>query len=177
MLSQSEKILRSFKSKQKSLCQLATTELYPKETKKRVAARKRQKCVWVWCLTLVVFGLSNHADLFFLAWCSLTAQENGAFERFTNEFERIKKNEGRNVQQRLLALSIRCIKSDKLNFNEFLDDLVMKARTKPFTVLCSALIDSIVEVFCTYFNNDSIREVSTSPVATREHWWAQSPQI
>jgi len=55
MLSQSEKILRSFKSKQKSLCQLATTELYPKETKKRVTARKWQNRVWVWCLTLVVF--------------------------------------------------------------------------------------------------------------------------
>jgi len=34
MLNQSEKILRSFKSKQKSLCQLVTTELYRKETKK-----------------------------------------------------------------------------------------------------------------------------------------------
>jgi len=49
----------------------------------------------------------------------------------------IQKNEksfkGCNVQQRLPALSIRCIKSDKLNFNEILDDLVMKkARTKPF---------------------------------------------
>jgi len=31
------------------------------------------------------------------------------------------------------ALSIRCIKSDKLNFNEFLEDFVMKkARKKTF---------------------------------------------
>jgi len=38
-------------------------------------------------------------------------------------------------RDRLFTLSIRCIKSDKLrqtNFNEFLDDIVMKARTKPF---------------------------------------------
>jgi len=39
-------------------------------------------------------------------------------------------------QERLLTLGIRCIKCDKLkhtNFNEFLDDFVMKqARTKTF---------------------------------------------
>jgi len=33
MLSKSEKILMSLNSKQKSLCQLATTEIFPKETK------------------------------------------------------------------------------------------------------------------------------------------------
>ena len=124
MLSQSEKILRSIKSKQKSLWRLASTEFFPKETKKRVAARKWQKRVWVWCLTLVVFGLSNHADPFFLAWCLLTAQEMDIFKRIKNEL---------NVQQRLPVLSIRSIESDKLNFKEFLDDLAMnKARTKPF---------------------------------------------
>jgi len=38
------------------------------------------------------------------------------------------------------ALSIRCIKSDKLNVNEFLDDLVMKkARRKPFQIVYCAL--------------------------------------
>jgi len=42
----------SLNSKQKSLCQLATTELYPKETKKRVTARKWQKRVYVCCLRL-----------------------------------------------------------------------------------------------------------------------------
>jgi len=35
-------------SNQKSLCQLATTELYPKETKKKVTARKWHKRFWVW---------------------------------------------------------------------------------------------------------------------------------
>ena len=40
MLSKSEKILMSLNSKQKSLCQLAITKLYPKETKKRVKSRK-----------------------------------------------------------------------------------------------------------------------------------------
>jgi len=35
MLSKSEKILMSLNSKQQSLCQLATTELLPKETKNR----------------------------------------------------------------------------------------------------------------------------------------------
>ena len=71
--------------KQKSLCQLQTTELYPKEAKKRVTARKWQKRVWVWCLTLVVFSLSNHADPFISAWFSLTAQEKGVFKRNENE--------------------------------------------------------------------------------------------
>jgi len=33
-------ILMSLNSKEKSLCQPATTELYPKETKKRITARK-----------------------------------------------------------------------------------------------------------------------------------------
>ena len=85
MLSQSEKISRSLKSEQKSLCQLATTELYSKETKKRVTARKWQERVWVWCLTLMVFRLSNHAEPFFLAWCSLTAPEKSVFKRIKNE--------------------------------------------------------------------------------------------
>jgi len=48
MLSKSEKI--SLNSKQRSLCQLETTELCPKETKKRVTGRKWQKHFWVWCL-------------------------------------------------------------------------------------------------------------------------------
>jgi len=36
-----------------------------------------------------------------------------------------------------------------------------KARTKIFfkTVLCSVLLDSVIAAFCTFFNNDSIREV------------------
>jgi len=37
----------SLNSKQKSLCQLAITELYPKETKKG-NSRKWQNHVWVW---------------------------------------------------------------------------------------------------------------------------------
>jgi len=42
------------------------------------------------------------------------------------------------LQDRLSTLSIRCIKGDKLrqtNFKEFLDDFVMKARTKCFNCL------------------------------------------
>jgi len=42
------------KSKQKSLCQLATTELFPKEIKNRETERKLQKCVWVLCFRLVL---------------------------------------------------------------------------------------------------------------------------
>jgi len=44
-----------------------------------------------------------------------------------------------------------------------------KARTKPsqlFTGLCSVLLDSMIVAFCRNFNNDSIREVETSPVTT-----------
>jgi len=43
-------------------------------------------------------------------------------------------------QERSPTLSILCIKSAKLrqtNFNEFLDDFVMKARTKIFFVYCA----------------------------------------
>jgi len=53
-------------SKQQSLCQLATTELYPKETKKRVTA-ENDKTAFGSDDALVVFSLSNHADLYFLA--------------------------------------------------------------------------------------------------------------
>jgi len=61
-------------SKQKSLCQMPATELYPMETKIKQTARKWQNHVYVWCLGLVVLGWSNHADLYLLAWWSLTAQ-------------------------------------------------------------------------------------------------------
>jgi len=46
MLRKSEKIFMSSNSKQKSLCQLADTEFYPKETNNKVTERKRQKCIW-----------------------------------------------------------------------------------------------------------------------------------
>jgi len=52
MLRKSE-ILVILKSKQKSLCQLATTELYPNETNNRVTERKLKKCVWVLCFRFV----------------------------------------------------------------------------------------------------------------------------
>jgi len=45
-------------NKQKSLCQLTTTELFPKETKNRETERKLQKRVWwVLCLRSVVSAL------------------------------------------------------------------------------------------------------------------------
>ena len=57
-------------------------------------------------------------------------------------------------QDRLFTLDTRCSKIDKLrqtNFNEFLDDFVIKkAKIKPFqlfTVLCSALLDSMIAAF------------------------------
>jgi len=80
MLSKSEKILMSLNRKQKSLCQLATTELFPKETKNRETARKWQKRVWVWCLRLVILSLYNHVELYSLAWWSLTAQAKDPFQ-------------------------------------------------------------------------------------------------
>jgi len=71
------------------------------------------------------------------------------------------------LQKRLPTLSIRCIKRDKLrqtNFNESLDDFVMKkARTKPFLIVYCALFSltgfDACSFLCTYFNNDSVREV------------------
>jgi len=55
-------------NKQKSLWQLATIELYSKETKKRVPPRKWQKRLWVRCLRVVVVSLSKFAGPYFLAW-------------------------------------------------------------------------------------------------------------
>jgi len=72
----------SFSNKQKSLCQMATTELYLKETKSNQTAREWQSSIWVWRLRLVVLGLSNHAEPFFLVWWSLTAQDKSSFSRF-----------------------------------------------------------------------------------------------
>jgi len=42
----SDKILMSLNNKQKLLCQLATIELYPRETKKKETARKLPKRIW-----------------------------------------------------------------------------------------------------------------------------------
>jgi len=43
MLSKAEKILMSFNSKQKSLCQLATTELLPQGNKEKGITKKMTK--------------------------------------------------------------------------------------------------------------------------------------
>ena len=79
-IGKSEKILMSLNGKQKSLCQMATTELYPKETENKETARNWQKHVWVWWIRLVVLSLYNNSDPYFLAWWSLTAQEKGLFQ-------------------------------------------------------------------------------------------------
>ena len=79
-LSKSEKILMSLNNKQKSLYQMATPEFYPKETKSKQTVRKRHNSVWVWCLRLVVLGLSNYVEPYFLAWCSLTVQAKSLFQ-------------------------------------------------------------------------------------------------
>ena len=77
------------------------------------------------------------------------------------------------LQERLPTVRIWCSKSDKhcqTDCNELLDDFVMKkARAKPFHLfagLCSALLDSTIVAFCTYFVNDGITEILASPVAT-----------
>jgi len=57
----------SLNSKQKSLCQLSTTELYPKETKKGVTA-ENDTTMFGSDDALVVFSLSNHENPYFLAW-------------------------------------------------------------------------------------------------------------
>jgi len=133
-------ILMSLNSKEMSLCQLATTELYPKDTKERVIARKWQKRVWVWCRRAVFFSLSNHADTNFVAWWSLTARVKGPFQD-SKEFKIYYKVAM--FQEKLPTLSIRCIKSEKrrqTNFNEFLDVFfVKKARTKPFNCLLGSV--------------------------------------
>jgi len=83
---------------------------------------------------------------------------------------------GRNVPGKVAHMkhSVQRDKRRQTSFNEFLGDFVMKkTRTKPFQQfagICSALIDSTIVAFCKYFNNDSIREVYTSPVETGVHW-------
>jgi len=57
----------SLNSKQTTLCQLETPELYPKETKKGVTA-ENDKIAFGSDDALVVFSLSIHADPYFLAW-------------------------------------------------------------------------------------------------------------
>ena len=65
------------------------------KNKKRVTPRKWQKRVWVWCLRVVVLGLSNPADSYFLAWWLL--QQLLRRKVFTR-FKRIKTElKGRNV--------------------------------------------------------------------------------
>jgi len=70
----------SLNNKQKSLGQMAATELYPKETKSKQTARKWRSSVWVWRLRLVVLGLSNHAVPYYLVWWSVTTQGKGLFQ-------------------------------------------------------------------------------------------------
>jgi len=64
-------------SKQKPLCQLATSELFPTI---QGNSKKWKKRVWVWCLRSVVISLCNHAKPYFFAWWSLTAQAKGPFQ-------------------------------------------------------------------------------------------------
>ena len=132
MLSKSENMLMSLNSKQKSLCQLATTELFPKERKNRETGRKWQKRIWVWCLRVVILSLCNHAELYSLAWWSLTAQVKDPFQ----DSKELKMNWTVAMsQERLSTASIRYIISDKLrqtNCNECLDNFVMKKAEQNF---------------------------------------------
>jgi len=56
----------SLNSKQKSLCQLATTELYPKRQRKGETT-ENDKITFGSDDAFVVFSLSNHVDPYFLA--------------------------------------------------------------------------------------------------------------
>ena len=49
---------------------MATTELHPKETKSKQTAREWQSSVWVWRFRLVVTGLSNRVESYFVVWWS-----------------------------------------------------------------------------------------------------------
>jgi len=125
MLSKSEKILMSLNSKQKSLCQLATTELFPKETKNRETARKWQKHVWV-------ISNSNFMQPRGALFLSLMVT-NCSGKRFFSRCKRIKNElNSRNVPGEVVQSDTR----RQAICNEFLDNFVMKkARTKPFNCL------------------------------------------
>jgi len=75
----------------KSLCQLAISDLFPRESKNNETEWKWQYCVWVWCLRSVVLSLSNHAEPYFLSWWSLTAQE--VFFKIQNNKKWIKRSQ------------------------------------------------------------------------------------
>ena len=83
MLRKSE-ILVIVNSKQKSLCQLATTELFPKRQKNREAERKLQERDWVLCLRLVVLICLRlvHGSQPFKLKCK-TLQISGDFIKFS----------------------------------------------------------------------------------------------
>jgi len=66
MLSKSKKMLMNLNSKQKSLCQLATVELFPNDTGKQQKNDKRAfgyDASYEWFLVYP----STHTDLYFLA--------------------------------------------------------------------------------------------------------------
>jgi len=65
MLSKPETLM-SLNSKQKSICQLETTELFPKETKKKGNSKKMTK-TRLGLLMPWISGSHNHADPCFLA--------------------------------------------------------------------------------------------------------------
>ena len=112
MLSKSEKIIISLNSKQKSLCQLATIELFAKETKKRETARKWQKRVSVcWCLILVVFNLFNHAYPYFFSLMVTDCSEENPFSRFRRIKNELK---GRNVPGEVVHKTISALKVTNL---------------------------------------------------------------
>ena len=67
----------------------------------------------------------------------------------------LKMNQRLQCPAKVAAPSIQCIKSNKLGFNEFLDDFAMKKdRTKPFQIVYCALFSlnrSIVVAFLYVF--------------------------
>jgi len=82
MLSKSEKILMSLNSK-RHFANWQPQNSYPKETNKRVAPRKWQKGVWVWCLRVVVLSLSNPTD----HGCPQTFFQGGQCRHFSYLFQ------------------------------------------------------------------------------------------
>jgi len=114
-------------SKQKSLCQLETTELFSKETLKETKKKRNSKKMTKTRLGLLVPWISGSSFIqprgpLFL---SLMFANSKVFFKIQDKRVAI-------FQEKLSTLSIWC-KSDKLrqtNFTKFQDDFVMKARKK-----------------------------------------------
>jgi len=79
MISKSEKILMSLNNKQSNFTKWQPQNLPPR-TQRVSKQQENDNNACFWWLRLVILGLSNQAERYFLVWWSLTSQEKGLFQ-------------------------------------------------------------------------------------------------